>query len=563
MSPYLKPIPDWEDHEKPVLPGSASTPWHPPQRRLAYALVALLVGITGGLGNALVTANLPFMQGQLGLTPSQGSWLVAAYAMVNVTANLLAVKFRQQFGIRLFAEIGLGLYAALAVLHLFVGSYETTLLTRAASGFAAAACTTLGTLYMLQSLPKRFTGNLLVVAVGISQMAVPIAWLVSPGLVDTGQWHNLYLFEAGLALCSFAAVVVLKLPPGMQVKAFEPLDFLTFALLAPAAALLVIVLAQGYTRWWMDTPWLGWALVAAIVLATAGFILEHHRRNPLLQTRWLATPSMLHFIVGAFLLRFLTAEQSYGVVGLMRQLGMGPDQMQPLFAVVLAGVVTGIAAAALTFGPKRIIAQLLLAIALLGSAALLDQGRTSLDRPHDFYASQFLASVGAGMFMGPLIMLGITQVFKQGVDHMITFLVTLSITQTLGGLAGSALLSSYQLHREQTYSTAMVSQLDPADGVVAQRLKQQQQVYAGLITDPVLRAAQGTAQLAATTRREANVRAFNDVFSLSGVLALGFLGWLLLLSLRTALLKQWRKRRPPASPTPTAPAGAAPPQVLP
>ncbi|MDV3467983.1 MFS transporter [Stenotrophomonas sp. C3(2023)] len=543
--PYLKPVPDWEEHEKPTLPGSASMPWHPPTRRLAYALVAVLVAITGGLGNALVTANLPFLQGQLGLTPLQGTWLVAAYAMVNVTANLLAFKFRQQYGIRLFAEIGLGLYAALAVLHLLVGSFETMVLARAASGFAGAACTTLGTMYMLQALPRRFTGNLLVVGVGLSQLAVPLAWLVSPGLVDTGQWHDLYLFEAGLALCAVAAVVVLKLPPGVQIKVFEPLDFVTFALLAPAVALLVIVLAQGYTRWWLDSDWLGWALVASISLGTAAFAVEHRRRNPLLQTRWLASLPVLHFIVGAFLLRFLTTEQSYGVVGLMRNLGMGPDQMRPLFAVVLAGVVTGIATSALTFGPKRLIAQLLMAILLLGSAALLDQNRTSLDRPHDFFLSQFLASTGAGMFMGPLIMLGITAALKQGVDHMITFLVTLSITQTLGGLAGSAVLGTFQLHREQVYSSAQVSQLDPADPVVAQRLRLQQQIYAAQLTDPVLRSAQGTAQLATISRREANVRGFNDVFTLSKWLALGFLAWLLLLSLRTAVLKQWRKRHPP------------------
>ncbi|WMJ68445.1 MFS transporter [Stenotrophomonas sp. 24(2023)] len=553
--PYLKPIPDWEEHEKPTLPGSASMPWHPPHRRVAYALVSLLVAITGGLGTALVTANLPFLQGQLGLTPAQGSWLVAAYAMVNVTVNLLAFKFRQQFGIRLFAEIGLGLYAALAVLHLFVGSFETTLLMRAASGFAGAACSTLCTLYMLQSLPRRYTGNLLVVGVGLSQLAIPVAWLVSPGLVDTGQWHQLYFFEAGLALCAFAAVVVLKLPPGVQIKAFEPLDFLTFALLAPAVALLVVVLAQGYIRWWVDTPWLGWALIASIVLSTTAFVIEHYRRNPLLQTRWLTRLPVLHFIVGAFLIRFLTTEQSYGVVNLMRTLGMGPDQLRPLFGVILAGVVVGIAASAITFGPKRLIAQLLLAILLLGSAAFLDQHRTSLDRPHDFYISQFLASIGAGMFMGPLIMLGITAALKQGADHIITFLVTLSITQTLGGLAGSAALGTFQLHREQLYSTALTSQLDPADPVVAQRLRVQQQLYAAQITDPVQRSAQGTAQLALTARREANVRAFNDVFTLSGWLALGFLGWLLLLSLRTAVLHQWRKRHRPFPPAP-ANAGA-------
>ena len=90
---------------------------------------------------------------------------------------------------------------------------------------------------------------------------------------------------------------------------------------------------------------------------------------------------VLHFIVGAFLIRFLTTEQSYGVVSLMRTLGMGPDQLRPLFVVILAGVVTGIIGTAVTFGPKRLIPQLLMAILLLGSAAFFDQNRTAWTVP--------------------------------------------------------------------------------------------------------------------------------------------------------------------------------------
>jgi MFS family permease len=539
----MKPVPDWEEHEKPTMPGSASMPWHPPYRRAAYALVSLLVAITGGLGNALVTANLPFLQGQLALTPTQGSWLVAAYAMVNVTANLLAFKFRQQYGIRLFAEIGLGLYAALAVLHLFVGSFETTLLTRAASGFAGAACSTLGTLYMLQALPRRFTGNLLVVGVGLSQLAVPIAWIVSPGLVDTGQWHQLYSFEAGLALCAFAAVVVLKLPPGIQIKAFEPMDFLTFALLAPAGALLVIVLAQGYTRWWLDTPWLGWALVASIALSTTAFIIEHYRRNPLLQTRWLASLPVLHFIVGAFLIRFLTTEQSYGVVNLMRTLGMGPDQMRPLFGVILAGVITGIAAAALTFGPKRLIAQLLMAILLLGTAAFSTStapawtGRTTstpasswprsvrhVHGPADHARHLRRAETGRGPH---------DHLPGDAVDHPDP-----GWPGRFGGaghLPAASRAAVFQRIDQPARSGRSGGRAAPARAAAAVQRADHR---------PGAAQAQGGAQLAQITRREANVRGFNDVFTLSGWLAIGFLCWLLLLSLRTAVLKQWRKRHP-------------------
>ena len=164
---YLKPPPDWEEHEKPSLPGSPSMPLHQPAVRAAYGLIAVLVALTGGLGNALFTANLPTIQGQMGLTSSEAAWLTGAYVMLNMTANLLVYKFRQQFGMRLFAEIGLGLYALLTLLHLVLGSYTSLLMLRAASGLAGATCSTLGTLYMLQAAPRKHVLKMLVIGVGL------------------------------------------------------------------------------------------------------------------------------------------------------------------------------------------------------------------------------------------------------------------------------------------------------------------------------------------------------------------------------------------------------------
>lgn len=535
---YLKANPDWNEDEKPALAGSASMPWHPPWVRVAFACIAVLVGVTGGLGNALVSVNLSSIQGSLGLTPTEGAWLPAAYIMCNVTSNLLVFKFRQQYGMRIFAEIGLGLYALVALLHLFVSGFEMAVMVRAASGFAGAATSTLAVLYMIQALPKKYTGQMLVVGVGIAQLATPLAWLISPTLLEFGEWHNLYLFEAGLAIISFAAVVVLKLPPGVHIQAFERLDFVTFALMAPAVAMIVAVLAQGYSQWWFDTPWLAYLLIAALILLTVALFIEHHRRYPLFQTRWLVSSTTMRFLFGAFLIRFLTSEQNFGAVGLLRTLGMGPDQMQILFATILVGTICGIAASALTFGPKTLIPQILFSILLLGIAGFLDYGRSSLDRPNDFLVSQFLLAFGAGMFMGPLILVGVMQALKHGADHIVTFVVMLSITQSLGGLAGSAFFSTYQFHREHTYSTEIVANVDPTRGVVAQRLQQQGQVYGATITDPMLRNAQGTAQLAQIARQEANVRAYNDVFALSAMIAILFLLWSLFQSARAAILKK-------------------------
>ncbi|MFT7724145.1 MAG: MFS transporter [Roseateles sp.] len=551
----LHPVPDWADHEKPTLPGSPSMPWHPPWRRIAYALVSLLVTITGGFGNGLVAANLPLIQGQFGLTPSEGAWLPAAYVMVNVTTALLVVKCRQRFGIRWFAEIGLTIYAVLSLLHLYAGGYPTLLALRAASGLAGSACSTLGMLYMLQSLPRVHTGRALALALGAGQLALPLAWVVSPALLNLGDGslHHLHLFEAGLALCSLAAVVVLKLPPGIQIAVFEPLDFLTFALVAPAVAMVVAVLSQGYLHWWTDTPWLGWLLVAALLLMTVAILIEHHRANPLIQTRWFANAATLRFALGCLILRFLTAEQSAGAVGLLRTLGMGPDQMQPLFAVVLAGTVLGALACAATFSPRATIPQILLAIALFAAAGLLDHHRTSLDRPQDFFVSQFLLAFGSGMFLGPLLLIGLQQALKNGPAYIITFSVLFSVTQTMGGLFGAAVLNTYQVYREHEFSAALVARLDRADPQVAQRLAQQGAALGAVVADPVLRAAQGTAQLAQAARREANVRAYNDVFMFSAVTAIAYLLWAL--GRRSlALWAQWREQRrsAPTPPSPTA-----------
>src|SRR3546814_1147101 len=44
----------------------------------------------------------------------------------------------------------------------------------------------------------------------------------------------------------------------------------------------------------------------------------------------------IRFALGALMLRFILSEQTYGAVGLLQNLGMAADQLQPLYAVMLA-----------------------------------------------------------------------------------------------------------------------------------------------------------------------------------------------------------------------------------
>lgn len=540
---YVEQPPDWEEHERPAMPGSPARLQHSLARRLAYVAVGLFVGLVGGLGNGLVTANLTAIQGQLGLTQVEAAWLPAAYVMVNVTANLLVFKSRQQLGLRVFAEWGLGIYAVLALAHVFVEGYIMSLVVRGVSGFAGATTTSLAVMYVMQGLPMARIPAALILAMNMSSVAVPLAWVLSPALVTINPWPHLYAFEAGLALLAFAAVVLLKLPKGMQIHVFEPLDLLTFALVAPAVALLCAVLAQGVNAWWLNAPWLAYALIASIVLFTLAGILEYSRRTPLIQLRWLLHPSTLMFMAGALLMRFMISEQNYGVVGLLRAMGLTPDQLQPLYGVILTGMLVGVVAGALTFSANTILPQILVSILLISIGGYLDLHSTSQSRPHDFFFSQFLVSCAAALFMGPLMMIGFKHAMSQGADHMITFIVLFSVTQSVGGLMGSALLGTIQQARAQVYTQAIAREMPATDALVNQRLAQTQASYSKLITDPVQRNAQSRAQLAQTVKREAAVLAFNDVFRVIGTMALSFLGWALYRALRLRFLAWLGGRR--------------------
>ncbi|MFG0633678.1 MFS transporter [Pseudomonas sp. xss_2] len=520
----------WLPHEKPTLPGSPSTPLHAPGTRLAYGAVGLLVAITGGLGNALVTANLTFLQGALGATTAEMAWLPAAFVMTNVSMNLLLVKFRQQFGLRAFTEVFLVLYALVTFAHLFVNDLNSAIAVRAAHGMVGAALSSLGLYYMIQAFPAQWRLKAMVLGLGASQLAVPLARVFSEDLLQIAEWRGLYMFELGLALAALGCVLLLKLPPGDRFKTFEPLDFLTFSLMASGTALLCAALSLGRIDWWLDAPWIGVALAAAIALICAGLAIEHNRSNPLLMTRWLGSAAVIRLALCVILIRMVTSEQSTGAVGFLQTLNLGNEQLRSLYWVMLLGAVAGLATSALTINPKHLVMPLFVSLALMASGAFMDSSSSNLTRPAQMYLSQFMLAFGSTFFLGPSMALGISHV-RANPRNLVSFSVMFGICNNLGGLIGAALLGTFQTVREKFHSSNLAEQLSRLEPLVNARVQSGGSGYAGIIADPGLRSEVGTRLLANATTREANVLAYNDVFMLIGTIAVLTMLWILLRSL--------------------------------
>ena len=517
---------EWAPGEKPMLPGSPSTPHHPGHKRIAFGLIGLLISITGALSNALVTANLTNLQGVFGAYTNEIAWLPAVYVMGNISINLLLVKFRQQFGLRAFTEAFLVLYALVSFFHLLVNDLSSAIIVRAAHGMVGAALSSLGIYYQVQAWPAKHRLKALTIGLGASQLAIPLARLFSSELLQLDEWRGLYLFELGLAMVCLGAVLILKLPPGDRMKVFEKKDFLTFMLMAPGMALFCGVLSLGRIEWWTSTPWLGVCLALGLVLVVAAVVVEHNRSNPLINTRWLRTGAIFRLGIVMIMLRVTLAEQNTGAIGYLQQMGLLNDQLQGLALAILAGVIAGIVTSALTINVKHLSWPIVMSLVLIMIASLMDAGSSPLTRANNMYFSQFLLGFSSTFFIAPALLLNIGSVVTQP-KNLVSLVVLFGMSQNLGGLMGSALLGTFQTWREKYHSSLLSDQLSYLDPNVTERLAQYSSLFNSFIGDSTLLGAQSTSQLQTVATLQANVLAYNDTYLLTAGMAFITLIWVL------------------------------------
>jgi len=513
--------------ERPLIPGGPFSPPHPLHRRMAYGAVGLATGIAATFPNGLVTVNVPNLSGPLGVYVAQASLLPAIYVAMNATGNLSLVKARIQFGIFPVTNFLLLLYAGLGLLQILLPGFIMAVLVRAASGVTAAGLTTLTIYYFLQVFTPKTRPLALVIAIGLLQLGPALARLVPVDVLASDGWYGLHLIEPAVAFLVLALINALPLPPSECAKAFEKLDFVTIGLMVPGMLLVCGVLGVGRFYWWSDASWLGWMLAAAIPLFAAAILIESHRAKPMLQVSWLASGDILRFAGVAALVRLALAEQTYGSVGLLTLGGLNNDQLHTLFLWVALAMVLGIITACLTLSQERLRLQIMAAALCIAAGAFIDSGATNVTRASELYLSQALIGFGTTLFIGPALVFGFLRMLAKGASHFVTFVVLFSTTQNVGGIAGSALLGSYQVIQTRAHAASLQDHLLAADPQVVQRIQSGTSAVAGVIADPALRGAQGTALLGQRLTTEANVLAYNDVFRFVAFLALATAAYIL------------------------------------
>ena len=327
-------------------PAQAPTPVvHPPlplPQAVAYMGAAVVLGLAQGLGQGFVAANIPPIAGDLGITTTQASWLMAAYMIPRASLPLLLIKIRTQYGLRRFAELGIIAYVAVAFASVWITDFRSAVVVQALSGAAAAPLSTLAFMYMLEPLAPEWKMRLGLPAAMAVMMAGPtLARVVSPALIGDGGLTGIHLTALGLAMVSLMLVFRLPLRPVPHMKVIQPLDFVSFLLIGFGFAGLTIGFVMGPIHYWTDAPWIGLLLAASVASLAMAVAVELNRAAPLLDIRWLASPAMLHLTATLFLFRLILSEQSAGAPRMFQTLGVAPAQMTGLFAVIVGSSLLG------------------------------------------------------------------------------------------------------------------------------------------------------------------------------------------------------------------------------
>ncbi|MDO5757167.1 MAG: MFS transporter [Rhodobacterales bacterium] len=481
----------------------------PPLRAAGFLLTAAVLAAAQGFSQNMVSANVQQLQGAFGATQAQTSLMVAVYMAPNVSLTAALIKIRAQFGLRNFAEISIIFFIAATLLNYAASDFYSTLGVRFISGVAAAPMTSLAFLYTLEPFPpeRKLTWGLCFVLTVIF-IAAPLTRLISPHLLEVGLWHGLTAMEVALAAICLGLIYIFPLASPPREKTIQGADVISFILIAASFGSLAVVFVLGPVYWWTEHDWLGWMLAAALGALALGAVAELNRKTPLLDIRWLSSPSMLHFASTMLLFRLVLSEQTSGAAGFFRTLGLLNDQMQVLWAIILGATILGGAICALTMKPGREPWFHVVALGLLIAGSLMDARVTSQTGPEQMYLSQLMIALAAALFLPPALSLGMRSALARGREYILSFIIVFLITQKIGGIFGGAVFSSFIQIRQRLHLERLYEAMPATNPLVAERLA----ALAGAVADPSQRAAQAARSLGGQAAQQAAVMAYGDAF---------------------------------------------------
>jgi DHA2 family multidrug resistance protein len=268
-----------------------STPTVPAVQRPLIGLPLLAAAILIGLGNFLVVLNttianvsVPTIAGDLGISSSQGTWVITSYAVAEAITVPLTGFLARRFGAqRVFLICYLG-FAAASFLCGISHSLGMLLGMRVLMGLVGGPIMPLSQMLLLRIFPKE-KATLATVIWAMTTLIGPVAGPILGGIIcDSIGWPWIFQIMVPMAVVGGAALMyLLRGQPDPTVPA--KVDGVGLGLLVVWVGALQIMLDEGRNQDWFNSPEICILGVVAVVGFLAFLIWELTEANPIVNLK--------------------------------------------------------------------------------------------------------------------------------------------------------------------------------------------------------------------------------------------------------------------------------------
>ncbi|HTJ25733.1 MAG TPA: DHA2 family efflux MFS transporter permease subunit [Candidatus Limnocylindria bacterium] len=473
-------------------------------------LAALLMSIDA----TIVNVALPTIEGNLGASVDEGTWVLTAYVIANVVVIPLTPWLQLRFGRKPY--------------------FLTSIIGFTLASLACGMAPSLGALILFRLVQGAFGGGILATAqvvlretfppeqLGTSQaiyaMGVVLGPSVGPtlgGLItDNMSWR--WVFDVNLVPGAIAVALLWRfLRPGNPGRP-APVDYVGVLLLIVTVGSMQYVLDQGQTDDWFSNQLIVVFTVTAVVGVISFAWWELRHRAPIVDLRVLR-----HVAVAvAPLMAVANALTFYGGMLLLPQFTVDQLGWTSTAAGFLVGS-RGIPIWLITFGIGRLANARKFDMRILIAGGLLLSGIASIwlsrtittgSTSGTFLDPWLLGGIGSAMIYTPLLLTTQRAVVPAEAPKAASFV---TLFNQLGGSIGSATLVTLVDRREQMHLTTLGSNATLGDPTVATFVHEH-----------------SAAVLANLIGQQAMTLSYADAFLVSGCIGLAFtpLAWFLVRS---------------------------------
>ncbi|AOE67213.1 EmrB/QacA family drug resistance transporter [Pseudomonas fluorescens] len=436
------------------------------------AWVAVIGGLFGcfmaGMNVHVTSAALPEIEGALGATFEEGSWISTAYLVAEIIMIPLTAWLVQVFSLRRVMLVGSGLFLVASVACSLAPNLQTMIVIRVVQGAAGAVLIPLSFQLIITELPA----SKVPLGMALFSLANSVAQAAGPSmggwLTDMYSWRWIFYLQLfpGIALLAAVAWSIDRQP--MQLKLLRQGDWWGIACMVLGLGALQIVLEEGGRKDWFGSPFIVWMTLLAVV-GLIGFVARQlGGRHGFINLRLLGhynfgVASVAMFIFGAstfglvFLVpNYLSQLQDYNA----REIGV---------SLILYGLVQLVMAPFLPRLMKWLSAKLLVAsgFAIMALGCWMGAHLSTDSASNVIVPSIVVRGIGQ-----PLIMVALSVLAVQGLAKAEagSASAVFSMLRNLGGAVGTALLAQLVVVRERVHAARINESVTVFDPALQQRL---------------------------------------------------------------------------------------------